>query len=238
MNREEVARGQLPLPFNKFDRFDFSQYRPGVNNQIVEHLVQLVSGQEHQLLFIWGEKSTGKSHLLQAACTQASSLNRNVAYIPLIQHSTLSPTLLEGLDQLDVICIDDLQEIAGDTEWELAVFNLFNLMYDSNKPMVFAANVSPKGISVKLADLKSRLAWGVTYHLKPLNEDERFQVLRQRAELRGLILSDEITTYLSRRVPRDMQTLFAFLDKLDEASLVAKKKLTIPFIRELLEQDK
>lgn len=237
MSHKETAPGQLPLPFARFDRFEFDQYRPGVNEQVIQYLMRLISGQERQPVFIWGEKTTGKSHLLQAVCTRASSLSKRVAYIPLLQHLTLSPALLEGLDQMDIVCIDDLHEIAGKEEWELAVFNLFNALYDAKKPPVLAADASPKGLAIELADLKSRLTWGVTFHLKPLDEDERFQALRQRAELRGLVLSDEITAYLARRVPRDMQTLLDFLDKLDEASLVAKKKLTIPFIRELLERN-
>ena len=159
----------------------------------------------------------------------------NVAYIPLQQHAVLSPVLLEGLEQLDIVCIDDLDQVAGVNQWELAVFNLFNAMIDAGKPLLFAANASPKGIPVSLADLKSRLGWGMTFHLKPLNEEERFRMLQRRAELRGLVLSDEITAYLARRLPRDMRTLLDILDRLDEASLAAKKKLTIPFVRELLE---
>ena len=237
MSQEQDVPGQLPLPFDKFDRFEFDQFWPGENDQAVKYLMGLFGGRERQPVYLWGEKSTGKSHLLQAVCTRAASLAMNVAYIPLRQHPVLSPVLLEGLEQLDILCIDDLDQVAGIEQWERALFNLFNEMFDAGKRLVFAANAGPKGIPVRLADLKSRLAWGVTFHLKPLNEEERFRLLQRRARLRGLVLSDELTAYLARRVPRDIQTLLDFLDRLDKASLAAKKKLTIPFVRELLERD-
>ena len=205
MSQKRGAPGQLPLPFDKFDRFEFDRFWPGENAQVVAYLVRLVDGQEHQPVFIWGEKTTGKSHLLQAVCTRAYSLDMNVAYIPLQQHAVLSPVLLEGLEQLDIVCIDDLDQVAGVNQWELAVFNLFNAMIDAGKPLLFAANASPKGIPVSLADLKSRLGWGMTFHLKPLNEEERFRMLQRRAELRGLVLSDEITAYLAPANPRSAE---------------------------------
>ena len=236
MSQDESLSGQLPLPFTKFERYDFDQFCPGANAQVVEYLSRLITGLEHQPVLVWGDKSTGKSHLLQAACTQATILNIKVAYIPLKQHATLSPGMLDGMEQMDILCIDDLHEISGMAQWELAVFNLFNRMHDADKPMIFTANTGPGGIPISLADLKSRLSWGLIFHLNPLNEDDRFRILRQRAELRGLVLSGEVITYLARRVPRDMNTLMKFLDELDEAALVAKKKLTIPFVRELLER--
>jgi DnaA family protein len=89
-----------------------------------------------------------------------------------------------------------------------------------------------------LPDLASRLAWDLVYRVAPLDEASLLQVLRQRGAMRGMEVPDEVLQYLSRRVPRDVHTLFQWLDKMDEASLSAKKKLTVPFIRDLLSKSR
>ena len=227
---------QIPLPFVKFDRVNFDLYWPGPNSQIVNHLIQIAGEGPANNLFLWGEQGTGKSHLLQALCTLASSQHKSVIYIPLQEKSLISPELLTGMETMDIVCIDDVDQIALDEKWELAIFNLYNGIQENGHTLIVSARKSPKGLAIKLQDLKSRLASGVTYHIDILEEKDRLLVLQQRAHSRGIELSDDVIAYLSKRISRDMLSLFAWLDKMDNASMTEKKKLTIPFVRDLLNE--
>lgn len=225
---------QIPLPFGSFDRFNFEIFNAGPNRQAVDYLQQVISSTNGGYVYLWGEQGTGKSHLLQAACTQAATGGHKVIYIPLQQRQQIAPELLQGMESLDLVCIDDVDQIAGDAAWEIAVFNLYNQLSANHNQLVISAQSSPQGLAIRLPDLKSRLAAGVTWHLSELNEQERLQALQQRAKMRGFELPDEVIEYLSRRVARDMHSLFDWLDRLDQATLASKKKLTVPFVRELL----
>lgn len=226
---------QIPFSFGNFDRFDFESYLPGQNGQVLEHVRALVEGKELKNLYLWGEAGTGKSHLLQAVCTAVSAQGKNPAYLPLNHIDEFTPEMLEGLEEMEMVCIDDLDRIAGKEEWEPAVFHLFNRLRGQQRPLLMTAHASPQGLAIKLPDLQSRLAWDITYHLKPLTDQQRLNVLQQRARLRGFDLPDEVADYLIKRVSRDMHSLLDWLDKLDDASLSAKKKLTVPFVKTLLD---
>lgn len=227
---------QIPLPFGKFDRFNFDLYWSGPNQQVVSWLQQTVGSSAATNIYLWGDHGTGKSHLLQAACTLAASRKMQVIYIPLKERAQMSPDILNGMESLDIVCLDDIDVAAGDVAWEMALFNLFNRLVAEQKTLITSARTSPGGLPLHLADLKSRLAAGVIWHLSTLDEKDRLLALQQRARVRGFELSDEVIEYLGRRVARDMHSLFSWLDRLDHATLVSKKKMTVPFVRELLDK--
>lgn len=224
---------QIPLPLGRFDRYDFALFLPGGNAEAVACLERLADGPPSNNIHLWGVSGTGKSHLLQAVCTRAAAHGRPV-YVPLAQHDQMMPDVLAGLEEMDLVCLDDIDAVCGMGAWETALFNLYNRLAERGRPLVTTAQTSPKGIPLALADLKSRLAAGISYRLVPLDEDSRFLALKLRAHSRGFELPDEVVDYLSRRVARDTHTLFDWLDRLDRASLVSKKRLTIPFVRQLL----
>jgi DnaA family protein len=225
---------QIPLPFGNYDRFNFELYWPGPNRQAVDHLRQAACGESAQNIYLWGGQGTGKSHLLQAVCTQAAARQAKVIYIPLKEKSRISSDLLHDMESLDLVCIDDVEQAADTTEWEPAIFNLYNRMSAAGTPLIVSASVAPTGLPLQLPDLKSRLSAGVTWRLDGLEENDRLQALRQRARIRGFELPDEVVDYLAKRVARDMHSLFSWLDRMDKASLASKKKLTVPFIRDML----
>ena len=227
---------QIPLPFGKFDRFNFELYQAGPNQQLLNWLKQTVTAGPATCIYLWGDHGTGKSHMLQAACTLAAAGQQKVIYIPLQERSQMAPEMLSGMETLDMVCIDDIDAAAGDDDWEIALFNLYNRMVDAHQTLIVSARTSPGGLSLQLPDLKSRLAAGVTWHITALDEKDRLVALQQRAHARGFELSDEVIEYLSRRIARDMHTLSSWLDRLDQATLVSKKKLTVPFVRELLDK--
>lgn len=227
---------QIPLSLRHFDRYELEQYRPGANQHVLDHLHGDTNNRTAGVTYLWGERGTGRSHLLQGLCNRVSAQGRRAAYIPLDQRQSLAPELLDGLEQLDLVCVDDLEEVAGESHWERALFNLFNRIREHGRSLALTASMSPKALPLRLPDLQSRLQSATVFHLQPLDEPERVEVLKQRAGQRGIELADEVTTYIVRRVPRDMHSLIQLLERLDRASLAAKKKITVPFVRELLEQ--
>jgi DnaA family protein len=148
----------------------------------------------------------------------------------------LPPEALAGFERMRVLCVDDVDAAAGDLAWEGALFRLFNEASELRTRLIFAAAAPPRQIDWRLDDWGSRAAACVVYQLRELDDDGRIEALRLRAAQRGLQLPYETSEYLLKRMPRDMRSLFEILDQLDEASLVAQRRLTVPFIRDALEK--
>lgn len=237
MNNTTGPSGQIPLPFARFERIDFELFKTSRDIDTVATLRQTAVGDIGRNIYLWGQPGTGKSHLLLAVCTLASDCGRAVAYIPLDRHRELLPEMLSGLAEYDLVCIDDLDSIQGDGTWERSIFSLFNEMRAGQKPLLFTAVKSPKGIGITMPDLKSRLTWDLVYHLLPIDEDTLVSALQLRARSRMFDLPDEVVEFLVKRVARDTHTLFHVLDQLDNASLQSKKKLTVPFVKSILGLD-
>ena len=151
--------------------------------------------------------------------------------MPLDELAEYSPAVLDSMEQLPLVALDNIQAVTGNPEWEEALFHLFNRIRDRQGHLLIAADNSPKSIGVNLPDLVSRLTWGMTYQVEPLEDEDKVQALLLRAKRRGLNMGDDVARFILTRGPRDMQGLFDLLDKLDQASLSAQRKLTIPFIK-------
>lgn len=183
--------------------------------------------------YIWGKPSSGRTHVLQACVNQAEQENLTAIYLPL--QSNLTPSALENLENFDLVCIDDIDIIATHKIWEEALFHFFNRSQAAKKHLLLSASCAPRELAIDLPDLKSRLTSGVIFQLIELNENEKLQALQLRAKNRGLQLSVEVGEFLMRRWGRDMSALFNALDKLDHASLAERRKLTVPFVKQVLE---
>lgn len=225
---------QLPLPFDGRVRFTFDLYQAGPNSEAVRCLKRIAITGEDIGVYLWGANGTGKSHLLQALCRQVSQAHGQSALISLREARELSPQLLNGLESMDVVCLDDIQAVAGNLAWEQALFHLYDRTRDARGPMIVTGRASPQSLDLQLPDLKSRLVWGLVFRLAPLGDSDKRLVLRKRASAKGLDLPPEVVEYLFKRVPRDMPALCRLLDRLDTASLAAQRRVTIPFVRRLL----
>jgi DnaA-homolog protein len=225
---------QLPLGIALRDGPSLDNFEVGNGDESWRATGAVVDGTFTRSLYLWGAKGTGKTHLLEACCRGAAQAQRRVAYLPLGAAGDLPVGALEGLEQLDVLCLDDVHAVAGLPAWEEALFHLYNRAEQTGAVLVFAAVAPPAGTGYLLPDLATRLASGLVIRLQPLDDAGRARALKRRARERGLELSDEVSTYLMRRCPRDMHSLFALLDRLDRSSLVAQRRLTVPFVRELL----
>jgi len=225
---------QLPLGIQLKAAARFSNFVAGPNDELLNQLQLAAKGKGEPFFLIWGSAGSGKSHLLQASCHQAAGHGRTAAYLSLHDYSNFQTQLLDGWDAYDLVCLDDMDAIAGQRRWEEAVFHLYNRIREQGSGLVVSSNSAPAHLQLCLADLRSRLGWGLTYQLKPLADPQRLQALQLRAQQRGCEMPDETGRYLIRRLPRDMPALFDLLDQLDEASLVAQRKLTVPFVKSVL----
>ena len=231
-----VPHGQLALNLRLRDASSFENFVVGRNREALER-VRATAGAPAQppsaWLYLWGEAGTGKTHLLEAACRVARQTGANPVYVPLRDHAELSPAILDGVEQGAFVCVDDVQAIAGDRDWQRALFALYERLRAQGGALLVAARVSPAALGLTLPDLATRLAAGLVYQLHTLTEEEKIAALQLRAGRRGFEMSDEVARYLLTRYPRDLHSLFALLDQLDSATLAARRRLTIPFLRSL-----
>jgi DnaA family protein len=187
-------------------------------------------------LYVSGPTGSGKSHLLMAACQAANELGRTVQYLPLSRLSDRAAAI-RGVAGSDLLALDDLDAIAGDREAEHALFDVYNRTRADGLAMVFAAENVPTQLGLSLPDLRSRLGACQQAVLKPLDDQERRLVLKTQAASRGIELDEHVLDWLFARYARDLGALLDLLDRLDQASLAARRRVTVPFLRELLKQE-
>ncbi|NOX09470.1 MAG: DnaA regulatory inactivator Hda [Gammaproteobacteria bacterium] len=225
---------QLPLAIAIPDYARFDNFYAGSNSELLSQLKKISVGDGKESLYLWGGTGQGKSHLLQASCVAARQQGQNANYLSLQQLKGCSPGILQGYDEADLLCLDDLQLIVGDPEWEEAVFHLYNRLLERSALLVVAASKAPDALGLQLADLTSRLSWGLVYGLNRMDDEDRLAALTLRAQQRGLELAEDAGRYLLRHHARDLRALFGFLDALDHASMVEQRRLTLPFVRDVL----
>jgi DnaA family protein len=226
---------QLTLGVQLKERATFASFLTARNTELVTHLRQLAAASPVGATWIAGPHTAGKSHLLQAVCAAARPGAR-VAYLPLEALLPFGPDALDGAEALELACYDDVQSIAGLAEWEQRLFSLWQRALERGTTLLFAAREAPVHVPFDLADLKSRLASSVVFPVRELEDDEQIEALNLRAHLRGFELPAETARYLQRRFPRDMRTLCEILDTLDDAAFAAQRRLTVPFIREVVDR--
>lgn len=207
----------------------FASFAAGGNAEVVAALRR----DDPAPVWVWGGPGTGKTHLLQATCAEVGA---TTAYFPLGRDLALPPEALQGFEARRVLCLDDADAVAGDLAWEQALFGLFNAAGELGTRLVFAAHAAPRNIAWRLEDWKSRASACEVYQLRELDEEGRIDALQLRAAQRGLQLPRETADYLLKRVARDLPSLLDLLDALDDASLAAQRRLTIPFIRAAFEK--
>lgn len=229
----DCGAGQLALPIEWRSEADFAEYYPGPNAEAVTALSDWARGEGQAFLYLYGPVGTGKTHLLQAACRRASERGLTAIYLPLDQPS-LAPPVLDDLERAECVALDNIQAVAGDQDWEEALFGLYNRLRDARRRLLVSASRPAAVLPLSRPDLRSRLGWGPGYRLRPLADDDCESFLFQAARRRGLRLGREAARYILRRCPRDPGYLAALLERLDRAALSRKRRPTLPLIRELL----
>lgn len=222
---------QLPLGVSIQDRATFASFYPGPNPMAVERLRSIAYG-DRGVIWLWGAKGSGRSHLLQAACAAAGA--RRAAYLPLRELGEAATGFLSDVRLLDLLCIDDIGCRIGHRDFELTLFSAYRSLEERGGGLIVAADQAPVGLNWVLADIRSRFGAAEIFQLKALDDEGEREALRLRAASRGLDLPEETARYLLRRFPRDMSTLGRLLDEIDLASLSAQRRLTVPFVKSIL----
>ena len=182
----------------------------GRNAEALHNLRLAIQGSaDARFIYLWGPEGSGKSHLLKA-CEAVAPLNG-----------------------LKLVCVDDVHLLSEDAQIDL--FNIYNKLKASGGAMLVAGIAAPTQMGLR-DDLATRLAWGLAYQLHPLTDAEKALALKNHANARGMKLPDEVLDYCLRYLRRDMPTLIATIDALDEWSLSAKRQVTLPLLKQLLKQ--
>ncbi|HKJ70950.1 MAG TPA: DnaA regulatory inactivator Hda [Gammaproteobacteria bacterium] len=225
--------GQLPLVLDRPDRHRLELFQPGTEGREAWQRVQAVVRGEVRFAFLWGASGSGKTHLLEGAARagggtywELSALRREAAAAGVSPEALLASGPGDGLTALD-----GLEAVAGDADWEAAVFHLYNRINEEGGRLLAAAAVNPNSLGLVREELRSRLHWGGSFPLGRLSDDERLAALRGHAEARGLDLRDEVGRFLLRYYSRSMHQLMAALERLDAAALAERRRLTVPFVK-------
>lgn len=225
---------QIPLPLGLHDENTFSNYHSIGNEQLLQTLQKTAFGRGEQFIYMWGAPGTGKSHLLQASCHAAHQEELRSFYLSLKTLDQLHPKIFQDLETLNLICIDDIQGVAGKAGWEEAFLHLLNRIKEERKRLIIAGNLPTSQLNIQLQDLLSRLNVGVTFHTNELSDEEKIKALKLRADRLGFSLPEPVAQFIFKRCHRNMSFLFSILMELDKISLEEKRRLTIPFVKSVL----
>lgn len=227
---------QLPLPIHQLDDDTLENFYSNNNLLLLNSLRSNFAQLRQPFFFIWGQPSSGKTHLLKAVSNDFLLHQRPAIYVPLKQSHYFSPAVLDNLEYQEAVCLDDIQQVMADPLWEEAIFDLINRIKERGKTLLLMSADQPiKSLTIQLADLISRLNWGEIYQLQPLDDPQKILVLQQKAQQKGFELPLDTANFLLKRLDRDNHTLFSVLEHLDKASLQAQRKLTIPFVKAILD---
>ena len=221
---------QLTFPWNKPNNSSFNDFYFEKNNLSV---LSNLKGEED--LVIYGSSKVGKSFLLQSICNYFSEANKSSLYIPLKELNSHETGLLDNLEKLNLVCIDDLEIIAGENKWETAIFNLINDCLLSSCRIVFCSNINPSSISFQLEDLFSRIQKINQMQVYPVKSDNLAEAVRFFADLRSINIGDKEIAYLINHSKRSMGDLVTNINNLDKLSMQLKRKITIPLIKKVTE---
>ena len=223
---------QLTLSVGLNDDAQFKNFFVSDANQPL--VTALAAGKEEPFFYIWGNGSPGLSHLLQASCNNAAAEGRGTIYVPLAERAQFAPQILEGAEFLSLVCIDDIENIVGDVEWEAALFTAFNAMEQAGTQLIISAHMAAQQLVIQLPDLHSRLQSGLLFQLDELSDEDKLSALQLRARQRGLDLPAAVGEFILLRADRNLLALMQILNELDHSSMRQQRKLTVPLVKSTL----
>ena len=232
-----AGAAQLPLRLalsggRRFGDFEATTENAELVDAVRRSAVERTPGR----LLIVGDAGSGKSHLLEAAIEAASAGGDAVAFVPMRDWRSQRVDAVRGLGRGGgLLCIDDVDAAAGDRGWEEALLALVEESASWRTRIVFSAGAVPSNVPFVLADLRSRLSAATLYRLRELDDESRARALRRHASGRGIEIPDDVVGYVLTRYRRDMPSLVALLDRLDHHSMARQRRLTVPFVRDLIE---
>jgi DnaA family protein len=185
-----------------------------------------------QLVYVFGAHGSGKSHLLQGLCHEAVAQKKRALYLASLD--TLDPTLLDGLEHMDLVCLDDIDTVIGNDDWQIALFHLINGCRDAGNRLVISGAQAVTHLDIVLGDLQSRLRGAYLVQADQLTDDDKLKVIRIKSARRGFDMGEEVCRFILGRSQRDMHHLAHLVEQLDQETLRRQKRVTIPFVKEAL----
>jgi len=208
--------------------------QPTLDNFVVGRNLELLSALRHALagnssercFYVWGQTGSGKSHLLQACVHAALGMAQDAIYA----RGSIPPPGMGAA----VVAVDDVDELGDAAQIEL--FNLYNRVRENGGMLLVSGRES--AVHLKLRDdLRTRLGWGLVYQVHGLSDEEKALALSQHAQAKGFALPPEVAQYLLRHGRRDLPSLMAVLDALDEHSLRLHRAPSVPLLKEVMQQE-
>ena len=223
---------QLTFPWNKVNKSSMLGFYASREN---DHLVSLLKDSNFlDDLFIYGTKQSGKTFLLQAMCNSYSSMRKSSLYVPLKKVMNYGVEIFESLENIDLICIDGIEQVVSKTEWEKEIFNLINKSLISKSRLILTSSKDLKSLSFSLPDLESRIKKIQSYELYPIDDKDIIDALKYISQFKSINLGDKEAKYLVTYSQRDISNLIQILESLDQLSMEMKRKITIPLIKEII----
>jgi len=230
-----MGETQLSLQLFDISEQTLANFYPADNVQAVDFIRKLCEPNPRNLqIYLWGNPQSGRSHLLQAICAECAKFRLSAIYLPLKQLLNYDPSLLQNLEQYDLISFDDIDLLTGKSLWQEEVFHLFNRSFEQNTRLLFTSNCAPRELNFGLKDLTSRLNLGLVFRLNDLSDEDKLQALKLRANKLGMQLSNEVGQFIINHTSRNMSFLLQILAKLDRISLQEQRRLTIPLVKQVL----
>lgn len=227
---------QVPFEFEFQNGHTFASFFVGNNDEIVTQLEGMAQDGPEQQIYLWGEEGCGKSHLLQACCQHAQTLGKLPFYLKLDAQQLPDVQILNGLEDYELVCLDDIHTVAGNQKWEEGLFGFYNAHRQNNHHLLLAANTPPQYLTFELPDLKTRMSWGLTLKIQPLREEQLIEAMTRKAHNLGFDLPVTVGRFLLRHYVQDLPAMWQLLEKIDRATLAEKRKLTIPFLKQILKE--
>jgi len=224
---------QIPLQLMPARDRRFENFVSGPNRAVVKAL-QHLPDEPGSHVFLYGGDGSGKTHLLNAVCVETRERQARAFYLALKRLPKDAIASLQGLEKLDLVCVDDLHVIAGDRAWEEALFHCFNRIREANGRLLVSSGERLSALKLGLPDLASRLAWGLRLQLAPLEDHDKLAVINLHSDALGINLPDEVQHYLLKYHDRSMAALIQAVENLQQAALTHKRRITIPLAREVL----
>lgn len=238
MERAVPLKQQLTINFAFEPEASFDFFYAQGNQLLVENLKQFINQDSQQysrqLLYLHGMTGCGKTHLLHAVCHHCDEAGKTAQYLPAEQLMQLPQEFTFGLENNDLLVVDDVDLFVNSFEWQKNLFDLINRCLEQNCKLIFSAKKPADDVGFELPDLVSRLNWGEIWLLKPLSDEQRQAMLQLRAQGRGIPMSDELASYIILRCQQDNASILSCLECLDKESLTEKRRLTIPFVKNVM----
>jgi DnaA family protein len=223
---------QIPLQLEPRRDSRFEDFVTGPNHALVE-AIKHMPDEPGSSVFLFGGEGSGKTHLLNALCYETRERQGRAFYLTLKRLPKDAIASLQGLEKLDLVCVDDLHVIAGDKAWEEALFHCFNRVREANGRLLVSSRKRLSALNLGLPDLASRLAWGLRLPLMPLEDQDKLAVINLHSNALGFSLPEDVQKYLLKHHDRSMVALIQTVENLHQAALTNKRRITVPLAREV-----